>query len=272
MGRIKWLPSAKLSSVPSLPPSSRSHASCVVSTRPSVHSKRLHVYWQHVQMCLNATSVLFSVPRHTRHNNEHTTTTPRPRTQPRTTTATATSTITTTTTLTTQRQSRKTLDRSCFLQSLWFDRVFCGGVCSLTVCPKTIAICCLVTVIGSWKVAKPQPKTTHHTPKPHKPHATSHQPPATSHTPQAKRSQTETEPNHSQAKPSQAKPSQTVPHHTTPSHAMPKQATPKTGLTRPNQARPDAQGHFQFKENVVDASASPVAALLIQWEKACDKG
>ena len=69
----------------------------------------------------------------------------------------------------------------------------------------TIAICCFVTVTGSSKVAKSQPKphTTrqNHEPQTTKPHATSHQPRGTPNTPQGKPSQTEphqAEPSHLQ--------------------------------------------------------------------------
>ena len=55
--------------------------------------------------------------------------------------------------------------------------------------------------------------------------------------------------------------SRTVLHNTTPHHVTPRQNRPRQKRARPNQARPLGQGHFQFKENVVDASASPV----IRW-------
>ena len=102
----------------------------------------------------------------------------------------------------------------------------------------------------------------------HKPQATSHTQHTTHHKPsQVKPNRTEpsrrAEP--SRAKPSQATPSQTELNQATPHHAKSRHAK----QARPNQARQVVQSHFQFKENVVDASASPVAALLIQWENGC---
>ena len=132
------------------------------------------------------------------------------------------------------------------------------------------------TVTGSWKAANRRSTRTLHA-RSHKPLATHSQPHpdsllyTTSHartTHQARQhgqttSQAEVKLSHAN-EPSQATP---VPHHTTP-----RRVTPRQKQTRPHQARPLGQRHFQFKEKVVDARASPVASLLIQWGKGCDEG
>ena len=105
---------------------------------------------------------------------------------------------------------------------LWFDRVS-KNHCHLFFCHGQWLL------EGSQATIKPHPTRQNH-----KPQTTRHKPPATSHTQHT-----------TLHKPSQAKPSRTVPHHN---------AKKQAG---PNQARPLAQGHLQFKENVVDASASP---------------
>ena len=161
------------------------------------------------------------------------------------------------------RQQRKTTGHCCLSWSLWFDRGFLLWFC-----------CC--TVIGSWKVAKPSRHKTQAAT--HTPHATNHKHQHTQHTAFHKPSRVKpTDPDHtgrakpskpSQAKPSRAEPSQakhTEPHHTTPRHATPRQNRPgqnRPGQNRPGRSKPPLfQGHFQFNENVVDASASSVAAL-----------
>ena len=140
---------------------------------------------------------------------------------------------------------------------LWFDRGFLVGR-KTTVKPqkpRSLDVSSRSLALGR------QPRdgqTAYHTPEPqatgHTLPSTPNTPRATSHTQRATPSRTEPT--------SPAKPSQTEPHHT----------TPRQKQARPNQARPFGQGHFQFKDNVVHATASPVAALLIQWEKGCDEG
>ena len=103
-----------------------------------------------------------------------------------------------------------------------FGRVFLLFESGLTVCPN-------VMVIGSWKVAKPQPK----------PHATRHQPPAIHHKPSRvkpnRTTSSRVKPNRTEprpAEPSQAKaePNRATPHHTTSLHAKTGQAEPRHAL------------------------------------------
>ena len=125
--------------------------------------------------------------------------------------------------------------------------VFLALVCVLTVCPKNIATCCFVTVVGSWKVVKPQPnhtplaKTISHKPHSHTQHTTHHKPS------QAESNRTE----------------RTEPNRTTPSHATPKEA-------RPKQARPfPVQGDCGRCQRLARRSPSdPVGKRLRQRVRA----
>ena len=112
---------------------------------------------------------------------------------------------------------------------------------------KTTVMSCFLTVTGSRKA--------NHRRSTHTPHAR-----ATSHWPHTHNTHTTTQPHNHEAT------------RTTPRFVTPRQHRPRKKQARLHQARPSGQGHFQFKENVVDARASPVAALLIQLEKGCDKG
>ena len=113
------------------------------------------------------------------------------------------------------------------------------------------------------------PHTTRQSHKLLAPHPTHHTPPATPNHTEPNR----TEPSHNEpsrrAKQSQAKPSKAKQSQARVSHAT---TTTRQVTPRQNRPRPFGRGQFQFKESVVDASASPVAALLIQWEEGCDEG
>ena len=63
--------------------------------------------------------------------------------------------------------------------------------------------------------------------------------------------------------------SRTEPNRTETHRARPRQKQARPGRTKPGR---QVKANSQFKEGVVDASASPVAALLIQWEKGSETG
>ena len=172
---------------------------------------------------------------------------------------------------------------------LWFD-IFCG--LTEVFCGLTVFFCVSknhgqVLFFDGHGVTEGEPQTVnpHTTRQSHKPlathtqhtqHTTHHQPRPTHHAPQAKPRHTVTgswkAANRRSTHTPHARATSHQPHETTPHQVTPRQNRPHQEQARPHQARPLGQGQFQFKENVVDASASPVAALLIQGRKGCDKG